>query len=257
MPTSRNLIIGILAVSAWVCCAYASGVAVTVTPQGAVASSSLTVNPSVASLPSGQSQGLANDVGFAVAGPFTFDTSANTSPSITYSVFEPITLTPGSYEVSTYMSASISDTPESSPTGLDYVKDFQVISNLYTNDSEGVLSGLVASSSAGQLNYPSTGYGTGSAFAFCQLPGCIGLSSGNPPGEGTFTVATTAQYYLQQTFIATVSGVGLNDVITVDLPDTSGVGSDQAPEPGSYGLLAVGMAMLLFARRRAAKVARA
>jgi hypothetical protein len=249
MPRLRNLAIGIFVVSAWVSCAYAAGVSpLDVTVQGnVVAGSSLTANASVAPLPSDQSQGLVNDIGFQVTGSFTFDTSNpdNLSPSVNYTLFESITLAAGNYEASSYMNAQISDTPTGGSPG-GYVQDFQVTTNVYAFDDEGVLSDLVASSTAGQLAYPSD---------FCQLPGCIGLSSGNPAGEGTF-YTSGGTYYLQQNFVATVAGVGQNDLITITLPDTSGIG-EEVPEPGSRGLLAMGMVALLFARRYAVKVTRA
>jgi len=199
---------------------------------------------------------LVNDFGFAVTGSFVFDTSSSTSPSVTYDTFESIYLAPGEYETSAFLSASFSDTPAGDPTA-GYVQDFQMITSLYS-DLDFTDANLVSQAYAGQLGFPSTGYGAGGAYPFCPLPGCGGLGSGS--NSSLFTVVVGGTYYLDQSFIATLNGVGLNDLITVDLPNTSGVGSAPAtttPEPGTWGLLAGGMVALLFARRYAMKATRA
>jgi hypothetical protein len=187
---------------------------------------------------------LANDIGFAVTGPFVFDTSDSTSPSVDYNYYEPINLAPGDYETSALMVATISDAPSgNAPAGLDYVQDFQMITSLYSDND---LTDLVSQAYAGQLGF---------SPSFCPLPGCTNLRSGST--SSPFTVAVAGTYYLDQSFIATVSGVGLNDAITATLPNASGVGSSPIPESGTWGLLAGGMAALLFARRYATKATRA
>ncbi len=245
MSTFRTVAIGVFVVSALVSQAYAAIAITPVTVSGDVLSGGdLYANASVGSLPPDQSQGLVNDIGFTVTGPFVFDTSSDTSPSVNYDIVEQIYLAAGDYETSAYLSAQISDAPSGvPPAGLDYVQDFQMITSLYSDDD---LTHLVSQASAGQLNFP---------VAICPLPGCVGIGSGGT--SSLFTVAVGGTYYLDQSFIATVSGVGLNDRITVTLPNTSGVGSPAVPEPGTWILLAAGMLALLFARRYAMQATRA
>jgi hypothetical protein len=236
MRSLRNFAVAILVVSALVSCAYAATTACGVTLGGNVLTQNLTANCSVASLTGDNAVSLLNDIGFTVSGPFVFDTSSNTSPSVNYATSESIYLNPGAYEASAYLSAAISDTPASGP-GSGYVEDFEVTTYVYD------LQVLVASAFAGQ---------TGFDPSFCALPGCTSISSGDT--SSTFTVVTGGTYSIQQLFVATLSGVGQGDVITITLPNSSGVGSPAAaPEPGTWGLLAVGMVALPFARRYAMK----
>lgn len=240
MNTTRNMLLGALALSISIASADAS-VAVappgTVTPAGDVAGYSLSANPTVTSLPSGQSQGLLSDVGFSVSGPFTF-ASGLTTASIHYTFSESIHLFAGVYETSTHLSADIFDSL--APIATGYLQDFQVTTQLFSDEA---LQIVVANSysAGGQTGFPSD---------FCMLSNCIGISSGSTSSlffGGPFTV-TEGTYYLQQTMIATITGEDPNDVVSIHIPNTSGVGTP-TPEPGFFGLMALGLGGLAFVRR--------
>jgi hypothetical protein len=202
-----------------------------------------------------ESEGLSNDVGFQVTGPFTFDTSGSTSPtpSVTYDVVSgPIVLTAGSYETSTNLNVDISDSANSeTSTATGYLLDYQVLTQLCT-DANCATPVMNSGSSGGQTGFPATGYPQpGGPNPFCPLSTCTNISSGDNTGflyGGPFNLAA-GTYYLQQTFTAAVTGVNSGDVITLTMPNTSGVGT-AAPEPGYWGAISAGLFALVFARRR-------
>jgi hypothetical protein len=249
MTKLRGLMITGVALSGWVLSASASTsvlVLPTIVPTTNSGSSSLVADPSVSPiLDPVVAQGLTDDIGFSVTGPFTFDTSDSSAlsptPSVTYSVVEAINLNSRNYETSTHLVADISDSQGSAATG--YLLDLQVVTQLF---SDAGLTELVdgSFSSAGQTGFPGTGFGNSGTDPFCPLASCAQIGSGSTSGLFAVTAGT---YYLEQTFTAAVTGVGQGDTITIDLPNTSGVGT---PEPAFWGVLSVGLIALVFARRR-------
>lgn len=233
---SRQLLIGTLFALGSAGLASASFGPLPPTVSGDVLSGNTLQSSVVGTLPTNESQSLVGDQGFRITGSFTFDTSSTTDPTVSYTVFQAMLLPAGTFETSSFMKAGITDTSDPAP---GYVKDFTMTTELFSAINETSLTGPIQASF-------SNGGQTGFSSTFCPLADCGGLSSGG--SSGPFTVAA-GEYFLQQTFTMSVSGVNLGDSITIDLPVTSGVGS-ATPEPGYCAVLAFGIVGLLVARRR-------
>lgn len=234
----KHLLLGTLLVLGSVGSASASLLVLpgTVVPSGDYLSSNL-ATPGVVSLPAGKSQSLVGDQGFSVTGQFTFDASS-TNPTFSYFVYEPITLGAGTYQTSSYLAATFTDTGTSG-----YVSDFEMTTQLFPDPGP---SGTPVGFSNGGGPLPATGFGAGGLQPFCPLATCNNLLSGSSSGQFTIGAGT---YYLEQTFAMSLSGVGPTDTITVTLTDpASGVG--KTPEPGYWAVLGFGIVGLLVARRR-------